>query len=77
MDNTVTRSRCKLLRDGLDGIVQPFVNRHRHQWELEKALIIYLWLPHFIPSDPQMHRPIHGSQKNGSENKIGMKEEIK
>lgn len=39
-----------------------------------KALIIYLWLPHFIPSDPQMHRPIHGSQRNGSENKIGMKE---
>lgn len=50
---------------------------HRHQWELKKALTIYVWLPHFIPSDPQMHRPIHGSQKNGSENKIGMKEEIK
>ena len=53
---------------------------HRHQWELNKgskARIIHVWLPHFIPSGPQMHRPIHGSQKNRSENKIGMKEEIK
>lgn len=67
--------------DGVDGIVQPFVTVNidiSGSWEKAgKALIIYVWPPHFIPSGPQMHRPIHGSQKNGSENKIGMKEEIK
>lgn len=27
------------------------------------TLIIHLCLPHFIPSDTKIHRPIHGSQQ--------------
>ena len=68
---------------GVDGIVivQLFVivdiDTSGSWIKAGKARIIHVWLPHPIPSGPQMHRLIHASQKYRSENKIGMKEEIK